>query len=348
MAESQEAYEYSETVGMFPKERWIEFGLSSERLGPYLTRAAGNYSRAYNLYLFNARLSKAFLFPLHVLEVTLRNRIKSVLASVYGHDWHLTPDYRSLLSSDGLDSLNKAENLAGSTDVNDVVANTTFDFWKFFLSRQYDSFWRMHISTLVGNKNTRGGLYELIKKINDFRNRIAHHEPILDKDYMARYRDIIEALGCLNSEVQEWAKAHSTVDLVRLTEPAPTGNPKPLLKDKADVNLTVINSSEKLINLPLNNYLYCEDEGLVFDRKEIAKYLLKQVDSSDNSLVLDMNGESVADVIRANKIKKNVAIFSEDESYQHSKVMFRGKTKYILVMKTNGDVKGVIEKPHRH
>ena len=63
--------------------------------------------------------------------------------------------------------------------------------------------------------------------------------------------------------------------------------------------------------------------------------------------MLDMNDHTVLDVIRTNKIRKNIVIFSEDESFQHSKVMFRGKTKYILVMTKNNDVKGVIAKPHR-
>lgn len=348
MAESQEAYDYTEIVLDKSKERWIELGLSSDRLGPYLTRAGNNYSRAYNLYLFNARLSKAFLFPLHALEVTLRNRIKSVLTQVYNvDDWHLEPQFRVLLTKDGRDSLNKAETLAHSAGISDVVANTTFDFWKFLLHYQYDSFWRMHITKLVGNQTTRGLLYELVRKINDFRNRIAHHEPILDKDYMARYRDILEALGYLNSEVQEWVKAHSTVELVKQTEPATTGNPKPLLKEKADVNFSIIQSSEKLVHLPSNGHLYCEDKELVFERQEIAKYLLKQVDA-ENTLLLDMNTETVDNVIKANKIKKNVAAFSEIESFQHSKVMFRGKhNKYILVLDSHSNVKGLIAKPHR-
>lgn len=348
MAESQQVYEYDHIVLGKPKEHWIELGLSSDRLSPYLTSVGNNYSRAYNLYLFNARLSKAFLFPLHALEITLRNRIKAVLTEVYSaDDWHQEPNFQALLSKVGLESLNKAENLAQSSGISDVVSNTTFDFWTYFLHRQYDDFWRVHITKLVGSKTSRGGLYELIRKVNNFRNRIAHHEPILDKDYMARYKDILQALEYLNSEVHEWVKAHSTVELVQQTVPATSGNPKPLLKDKADVNFTVIQSSDKLTNLPPNDHLYCEDKELVFERQEIAKYLLRQADA-DNTLLLNMNTETVDNVIRANKIRKNTATFSETESFQHSKVMFRGKhTKYLLVLDSHSNVKGIIAKPHR-
>ena len=54
--------------------------LSDKRFGTYLQRAGFNKDYAFELYLYNARLAKAFLFPLQILEVTVRN---NGLSAVY-------------------------------------------------------------------------------------------------------------------------------------------------------------------------------------------------------------------------------------------------------------------------
>lgn len=69
MAESQVPYPYTED------NHSIISSLSEARFAPYLKNAGFNQHYAFSLYLYNARLSKAFLYPLHILEVTLRNRI---------------------------------------------------------------------------------------------------------------------------------------------------------------------------------------------------------------------------------------------------------------------------------
>lgn len=66
MAESQVTYIYDSNINT------IKENISDNRFSAYLKKAGFNEIYAFNLYLYNARISKAFLFPLHMLEVSLR------------------------------------------------------------------------------------------------------------------------------------------------------------------------------------------------------------------------------------------------------------------------------------
>lgn len=83
MAESQVPYPYdAATIAS------LKASLSEPRFATYLTKAAGNETFAFALYLYNARLAKSFLFPLSVAEVTLRNAVDGVLRQLHGDEWH--------------------------------------------------------------------------------------------------------------------------------------------------------------------------------------------------------------------------------------------------------------------
>jgi hypothetical protein len=50
--------------------------------------------------------------------------------------------------------------------------------------------------------------------IRDLRNRVAHHEPILHLDLTRKYGETIEALGWISEELQWWALATCTFNLL--------------------------------------------------------------------------------------------------------------------------------------
>lgn len=350
MAESQQPYPYTEIVNLKQKAQWIETSLSIERLLPYMRSAGYDYEKAFHQYLYNARLSKSLLFPLHILEVTLRNRIQWVLKEAFNRDdWHEDPNFIDMLKPKSKDSLQKAKSNAKSNSIDDVVASSTFEFWTFLLHADYNKFWRTNFSKFSYSNLSlsRGEFFALIKKINDFRNRIAHYEPILDQPYHARYQDILKAIGYINNEVQIWVKSHSTVELVIASQPAPSGQPKPLLKDKADIDFTIVQSSDALLPIPKSRFIYCEDKELILDLREIAQYFLSAVDK-DKTLMMDLSTLTIGDIVTNRRIKKNIAIFGDSESFLHAKKIFQSKKiKYLVVTNSNNLVRGIIEKPHR-
>ncbi|MDC9786191.1 hypothetical protein PSF97_16555 [Proteus mirabilis] len=120
MAESQQPYPYTEIVNFKQKAQWIETSLSIERLLPYMRSAGYDYEKAFHQYLYNARLSKSLLFPLHILEVTLRNRIQWVLKEAFNRDdWHEDPNFIDMLKPKSKDSLQKAKSNAKSNSIDD-------------------------------------------------------------------------------------------------------------------------------------------------------------------------------------------------------------------------------------
>jgi hypothetical protein len=129
MAESQDGFEYDADM----LDTLIE-ELSPARWTFYLDYCHGDRDFAAKVYLWNARLAKSLLFPLHVAEVTARNAInRAIIASFKDDDWLLRPVCPVALSIESKNTLKKCkERLTRrglNFDNNDVVAALTFDFW---------------------------------------------------------------------------------------------------------------------------------------------------------------------------------------------------------------------------
>jgi hypothetical protein len=90
MAESQVPYPYLQA-----DLQAIRSSVSEPRFFTYLVKGGNHEEYAMALYLYNARVAKAFLFPLNVAEVTLRNAIDSILVTKFGTNWHLDPTFRN-------------------------------------------------------------------------------------------------------------------------------------------------------------------------------------------------------------------------------------------------------------
>jgi abortive infection bacteriophage resistance protein len=184
MGESQHVIEYN--VDLLTA---LETSLSTPRIQPYIAKANGNIAHAWQLYLWNARLAKSFLFPLGVLEVTVRNRIHHSLSSAFGTpDWIQDPkahyayfnDYTCLSHITAKDRLT---NLKGAPPKSDeLVAALSFDFWSNLLRSEYKSLWdegnRLKDAFPLMNPMGLGTIRPKVSRVNLLRNRIAHHEPI--------------------------------------------------------------------------------------------------------------------------------------------------------------------------
>ncbi|MBP2171414.1 hypothetical protein J2125_004606 [Erwinia toletana] len=114
MAESQAPYNYDCTgAGLIAS-------LSVQRFKPYLVSAGHNQDYAFGLYLYNARMAKAFLFPLQILEVTLRNRINDIFCRAFCEKWCFDHGLRKILSKASLATLDRAINRAKATNTEDM------------------------------------------------------------------------------------------------------------------------------------------------------------------------------------------------------------------------------------
>ncbi len=202
----------------------LRAALSEPRFKAYLKKGGNNAGYALALYLYNVRVAKAFMFPLGVVEITLRNAIDAQFLDVYGADWHKSPYvHKYALSPESLGSLNKAINRAGvNADHGQVVAELSFDFWSNLLRSEYAEFWRTELNKVFPNikhDQTRHDIQMIVRDINDFRNRVAHHEPVLDRNINDIYAKIVYIVSMRCNETAAWLKHHSTVSTAVRTRP---------------------------------------------------------------------------------------------------------------------------------
>lgn len=73
----------------------IKLALSVPRMGTYeaATNVTPALTGAIALYTWNAQLSAALMYPLHVCEVAVRNAVSEAITQVYGRTGLGRPDF---------------------------------------------------------------------------------------------------------------------------------------------------------------------------------------------------------------------------------------------------------------
>lgn len=199
--------------------RSLERTLSRERLNKYLAETEQNLDTAIKLYEVNTRISEAFYTPLQCLEICFRNTIHREMSGVYGEDWltaaatPLAPDSRRMIGEATRQLRSGGKPLSPGS----VVAELKFAFWVGLLRRHYDaSIWRTAIYRvfLPGDGKRRDFVHGRFNAIRRFRNRIAHHEPIFNREPSKTHSEIIEAIGWMCKDTAAWAAHNSRVPAV--------------------------------------------------------------------------------------------------------------------------------------
>lgn len=177
---------------------------SSARMQKYLRACEGDKNKAMMLYSYNARLSQAFFGVVSLFEVILRNAINEHYLLTLGNDWIVRQAVPNGLLEHEADEVAFTQNAylkEGVYSHDKMVGSFTFGFWTYlFTKRNY----RIGGKTLlqIFPKRTKGTtqkkVYADITSIREFRNRIAHHEPIcfdakgiIDTTYMEKHYALI-------------------------------------------------------------------------------------------------------------------------------------------------------------
>ncbi|HJU19581.1 MAG TPA: hypothetical protein VJ770_24265 [Stellaceae bacterium] len=203
----------------------LEQSLSLERFSRYLAWAGGDRTRAIALYTLNAKLSESLYIPLQMLEVALRNRIHAVMTEARHEQWF--HDAGVLQGKWQTDQLAKAiEDIRGEGREpmpGRVVAALTFSFWTAMFGREYETLWQTTLHRVASRPDGKGlrrkDFSGPLAPIRALRNRIAHHEPILQWDLPKHYNNVVKLIGWLSSPAAEWCTAHSRFPEVYPREP---------------------------------------------------------------------------------------------------------------------------------
>ena len=210
----------------------LESTLSPQRLSTYV-RAVPEHDKeqALRLYIWNIALSSAFYGMLQGLEVTMRNTMHKQLAATYGSAWY----DNSLIGLDdgGMKRIRTAKSRlarSGRKRISpaQVVAGLSFGFWVSLLGHggriaelnrraNYEmTIWRPALRQAFPTARalTRKRAHAALDELRILRNRIAHHEPIFNRQHKVDYQLILTVTGWISPTTSEWLDHHNRVHML--------------------------------------------------------------------------------------------------------------------------------------
>jgi len=176
------------------------------------------------LYRYNLRLCQRFYGALNLFEVMLRNAINEHYIAYYSDpDWIVNQADSGKLLEYNKDEIRQTE--AGyrrrSIYNNDkMVASLTLGFWtKLFSKKRYKRGGKTLLQIFPNKQKgkNQADIYKDLTHIREFRNRIAHHEPIcfdgsgcISTDFARRHYqlicDYIKYMGHNPVKVIQWTE----------------------------------------------------------------------------------------------------------------------------------------------
>lgn len=207
----------------------IESAISSIRLSTY--KNASPHGSGLEVYLWNANIAGVFLFPLHICEITMRNAAANALAHVYGPNWPWEKGFiYSLRKSKGgysprSDLINVAKKAQSAAQ---VIPELKFVFWQNLFTQSFENdIWNKNLPAVIHNVPSgypipvmREHIYGLLRDVRLLRNRIAHHEPLINRNLMEDYGKILSLIGYVSQETAEWVDDNQMVATCIANRPA--------------------------------------------------------------------------------------------------------------------------------
>lgn len=178
--------------------------------------------KAMELYAWNAQISAAFMHPLHICEVVVRNGVANAIEAVYGPSWPWSVGFlQSLPNPSRGYSMHQDLQLArnGQTTAGKVIPELKFAFWqRMFTSRNDSRLWSQHLRThfpyfpanMVTN-DCRDWMFKSLENIRTLRNRIAHHEPIFARNLNDDFSVVHSVIARRCAATAKWMDGHQQV-----------------------------------------------------------------------------------------------------------------------------------------
>ncbi len=208
--------------------------LTPDRLGSYLEATDGDLEAAIGLYDWNIEAGVALYGDISRLEVVFRNAVDSALVA-YGQargwpqPWYGRQQLFTIRTWDKIEVACHRASQHGGPDVHgQVIAELSFGIWRFLCTPHYlTSLW---VPALVGAfpghpdagkpRRVRADVEARMKRLHFLRNRIAHHEPIHERDLALDHRELLEVVGWICADSRAWIESASRTPTVLSSRPA--------------------------------------------------------------------------------------------------------------------------------
>ena len=194
--------------------------ISEQRFATYLRLAGGNGDQALQLYVRNVALGAAFHGPLQALEVTLRNAVHDAMTQVHGQSWFNNAPLRAPEQRAVNKAIQSIQREGKPQTPGRVVAEINLGFWVALFAKKYDAtLWRTVLHGCFRAPRSRVNVHDRLNRLRTLRNRIVHHEPILQRHLQADHNGILWLLDRLSPETAAWVAHHCRVPEV-LAQPS--------------------------------------------------------------------------------------------------------------------------------
>ena len=200
--------------------------LSPHRLAVYTQQTGGDLVAALHLYDWNAAVTAACLRDISHFEVLIRNRYADRLAGQYP-DWtgsnsalwrrelgHPTArEKQGVANRRSAQAIIQAHRDAPSNTPGHIIAQLSFGFWaNLSLAVREPTIWTPMLNQIVPGQ-ARGPHHDRMVKLNKFRNRLAHWEPVFSSTtgLALRLAEFDALFQSIDIDVAAWVGARSRV-----------------------------------------------------------------------------------------------------------------------------------------
>lgn len=187
------------------------------------------FSDALELYAWNAQISAAMLAPLHICEVSIRNAVAEAIQCQYGDLWPWSTGFERSLPNSG--RYNSKQDLFNARNnqrtIGKVIPELKFVFWqKMFTGRFDQRLWHNHLDQVLPNLDVtlvlgskRQKVFTELEQVRKLRNRIAHHEPIFNRNLQEDFDVITKLIRARCNHTADWMLQHQQVTVLLNVRP---------------------------------------------------------------------------------------------------------------------------------
>lgn len=197
--------------------------LSHSRLATY-KKFAKDQHHALLLYRWNLQISSALLECLAMCEISMRNAVATAIQSTYGDKWAWNTAFLTSLQKNAKEPLVKINEKFDAIDK--IIPELPFYFWQSIFTARFDSkIWQHALVATLPNadhsdlKHLRETVFNDLEKIRKLRNRIAHHEPVFNRNLSDDYKRIVKIIEYRCQDTAKWVHSWQKVTLLLQERP---------------------------------------------------------------------------------------------------------------------------------
>ncbi|QNQ90996.1 hypothetical protein GP475_10405 [Corynebacterium poyangense] len=186
--------------------------LSNARLAPYLQHTDDELDKALELYVWSTRMSMSMFELISHLEIMLRNAIDTALSKTFrdedcGIPWFLRNPPTTQNMSDEIDDVRNRLRKYDKDTRQQIIAGMNFGFWSGMVGAKHEDLWRSALhKAFPGSSGDRKDVMKELESLRKIRNRIAHHDSMLNVDVPFEIRRIHRVAEFLGDEASAWLK----------------------------------------------------------------------------------------------------------------------------------------------